>query len=101
MPYQVVDVWFCDVERPDGNLTQALAQLSNLDVSRDAMLNAVDCVDSRSHGTINAQVDCQDVIAIPINVGDLMQARMVLNGLGVVGRNGAHVVVEACVCRAK
>ena len=48
------DVWFGDVERHDGNLTQALAQLSNLGVSRDALLDPVDRVPAndarRCHG---------------------------------------------------
>jgi hypothetical protein len=52
----------------------------------------------RSHRTVNTQVDRQDGIAIPINIGQLIQARLVLDDFGVVSCDCPHVVVEACLC---
>jgi hypothetical protein len=54
VPHGVFDVRFGDVKRYDGNFAVAFAQCSNLGVSRDPVLNAVDGVDGRSHRTVKS-----------------------------------------------
>jgi hypothetical protein len=48
-------------------------------VSRDPVLNPIDGVDSRGRRTVNAQVDSQDGVAIPINVGGQEATRYCLS----------------------
>ena len=42
----------------------------------------------------SSQVECQDCVAIPINIGKLIQARLVLDDFGVIGCDWPHVVIE-------
>ena len=67
----------------------------------DPFCNPVDGVDGRSHRAVDAQVDCHDGLEIRINVGEVIQAWLPLDGFGVVGCNGTDVVVEARVRRTK
>ena len=98
---EVFDVRFGDVESNDGNLPLACAQLGDLAVSCDPVLDSVDGIDGRGDRTVNAQVDRQDGVAIPINIGQLIQARLVLDDFGVVSCDCPQVVVEACVRRTQ
>ena len=97
VPDEVFDVRFGDVESNNGNLPLACAQLGDLAVSCNPMLDSVDGIDGHGHRTVNTQVDRHDGVAIPINIGQLIQARLVLDYLGVVSCDCPHVVVEACV----
>ena len=101
VPDEVFDVRFGDVESNNGNLPLACAQLGDLAVSCNPMLDPVDGIDGQGHRTVNTQVDRQDGVAIPINIGQLIQARLVLDSFGVVGGNGPPLVVEARVYSAK
>jgi hypothetical protein len=101
-PYEVIDVW-CGMS----NGTTAISPARSSRACR-----AIPCA-TRSIAppdrwrrpsqslTANAQVDRQDGVAIPINLGELIQARLVLDSFGVVGGNGPPLVVEARVYSAK
>jgi len=101
-PYKVIDVW-CGMS----NGTTAISPARSSRACR-----AIPCA-TRSIAppdrlrnpsqslTANAQVDRQDGVAIPINLGELIQARLVLDSFGVVGGNGPPLVVEARVYSAK
>ena len=57
------------------------------------MLKPVDGEDSCTHWTFNAQVECQDGVAIPINIGKLIQVRLILDDFGVIGCDWSDVVI--------
>jgi hypothetical protein len=101
VPDEVFDARFGDVESDNGNLPLACTQLGDLAVSCNPIFNSVDGIDGRGRRTVNTQVDRQDGVAIPINTGQLIQARLVPDDFGVVSCDCPHVVVEACVCRTK
>jgi hypothetical protein len=50
---------------------------------------------------VDCQVDRQDGVAVPVNMGKLIQAGLVHDRGGVIGCNRPHVIVESCVCKAK
>ena len=52
------------------------------------MLNTVDRIDRRSRWTVYPQVDCQDGVAIAIDLCKLIKARSVQDGFGVIGCQG-------------
>ena len=80
---EVFDAWFRYFKRHDGNVDQ-----------RDPVLKPVDSENSRSHLTFNPQVECQDGVAIPIYICKLIQARLILDDLGVIGCDWSHIVIE-------
>jgi hypothetical protein len=93
-PDEVFNARFWEIERHYRNLTASAAQLNDLAMQSDRMLDAVDSVDGRCDWAVNFQVNCQDRVAIPIDLCKLIEAWSIPDGVCIVGGNCPHVVVE-------
>jgi len=73
-----------------------LAQLGDVGMSRYSMLNTVDRVDSRNRScrTVYSQVDSHNGVAIAVDRCELIEARSVQDGFGVIGRNCRHHIIR-------
>ena len=87
MPDEVVNTWLSKIKLHDGNLTAALAQFNDVGVSRYPMLDSINGVNRHRGRPVDVQVDGQDRIAIPINLGQLIEAGSVQDGFGIIGRD--------------
>jgi hypothetical protein len=97
VPDEVLNIVLRDVEGDDGDLATRLAQLVDLGMSSDSMLDAVDGVGGCGQGAVDVQVDGQDGVAVSVYAGKFIQAGMVLGGFGVVGGDSPDRVVELCI----
>jgi hypothetical protein len=84
---EVVNTWLSKIKLHDGNLTAALTQFNDGGVSRYPVLDSIDGVNGHRGRPVNAQVDGQDRVAIPINLGQLIEAGSVQDGFGIIGRD--------------
>jgi hypothetical protein len=98
---EVLNTWLSKIKLHDGNLAAALAQFNDVGVYRYPMLDSIDGVNGHPGSPVDAQVDGQDRIAIPINSGQLIEAGLVQDGFGIIGRDCPDVVVEVGPGRTK
>jgi hypothetical protein len=87
LPDEVLNTWLSKIELHDGNLTAALTQFNDGGVSRYPMLDSINGVNGHRGRPVDAQVDGQDRVAIPINLGQLIEAGSVQDGFGIIGRD--------------
>ena len=84
---EVVNTWLSKIKLHDGNLTAALAEFNDVGVSRHAMLDSINGVNRHRGRPVDVQVDGQDRIAIPIDLGQLIEAGSVQDRFGIIGRD--------------
>jgi len=84
---EVVKTWLSKINLHDGNLTAALAQFNDVGVPRYPMLDSINGVNRHRGRPVDVQVDGQNRIAIPINLGQLIEAGLVQHGFGIIGRD--------------
>jgi hypothetical protein len=94
VPDEIFNVRCWHIELDDRNRAQAFTERSNRGVQGDAMCSSVNGVHSRGDWTVDFEVDRKDGVAIPINLGQLIEARSVHDGLCVIGCHCSHVVIE-------
>jgi len=87
LPDEVLNTWLSKIKLHDGNLTTALTQFNDGGVSRYPMLDSIDGVNGHRGRPVDAQVDGQDRVAIPINLGQLIEAGSIQDGFGIIGRD--------------
>ena len=88
-----LDVRFWNGKRHNGN--PVLAYVVVIDALQCVrMLRAVDGVDSRFGDAVASEVYGQDGVAVPINLGKFIEAGLVQDGHGVIGCNGAQIIIE-------
>jgi hypothetical protein len=84
---EVVNTLLRKINLHDRNLTAALAQFNDVGVSRYPMLDSINSVNRHRGRPVDVQVDDQNRIAIPINLGQLIEAGSVQHGFGIIGRD--------------